>query len=159
MRSSPQRRRSAAEGGGLGDQLAACPHPGHRRDAVSLSGRAQRHRLVRRRGSRRVSRVHCLTLFLHVWVGSPPSQISKLGLFSVIIHLIMDHSSIWSNMTAISTLPREECCWPSGLGLGEQKLRLVFSFLGSAQSSKWGGPGVAMSPAFSNSFDPQSALA
>ena len=58
MRSSPQRRRSAAEGGGLGDQLAACPHPGHRRDAVPLSGRAQRHSLVRRRGSRRVSRVH-----------------------------------------------------------------------------------------------------
>jgi hypothetical protein len=72
-------------------------------------------------------------------IHSTLSQISKLGQFSVISYLIMEHNCIWSNMTAISALPSEDCHWSRGFGLREQKLRIVFESLG--QSSFPSGEG------------------
>ena len=61
-------------------------------------------------------------------------------------------------MTAISALPSEECCWPSGCDLGEQKLRLVIAFLGRLSFPSGEGRVWRCLLLFSDSFDPQSAL-
>ena len=91
-------------------------------------------------------------------IHSTLSQISKLGQFSVIIYLVMEHNCIWSNMTAISALPSEDCHCVKRVRSQRAKIANCFRIPWPEQFSKWRGPGVAMSPAFSNSFDPQSAL-